>query len=110
MIYKQQTLITMIFKRLTRLWRNYKIQTFTYYIPAPPQRNAGYREKQFDRLFYNFINQGYEIISFQTTPHNGVEQSGMWISCLVRATNKAAAKLDFKDIVPQDLELDLTSE
>jgi len=64
--------------------KRYKIQTFTYYIPAPPDRDSGYREKQFDQVFYDFINQGLEIISINTVPNTGPKSSGMWYIATVR--------------------------
>ena len=75
----------------------YKIQSFTYYIPAPGARKNGYREKQFDKVFYHFINQGYEILNVQTERHSGQEGSGMWIIYTVRATNEQASKLNLDD-------------
>lgn len=72
---------------------HHKIQSFTFYIPSPPPRTNGYREKQFDKIFYDFINKGYEILSFNTQASNSQNQSGMWIICVVRAKNKEAEKL-----------------
>ena len=83
--------------------KSYKIQTFTFYIPSPPERKSGYREKQFDKLFYNFINKGYEIISFNTQTNHNPGHSGMWIIALVRATNPESEKLNFEDFLPPEL-------
>lgn len=77
-----------------------KIQTFTYYIPAPPQRKTGYREKEFDSLFYEFINRGFEILEFKAIPHTGANHSGMWVIFAVRALTKEAEELDFELEVP----------
>jgi hypothetical protein len=76
---------------------NFKIQSFTFFIPAPPPRPTGYREKHFDRIFYDFINRGYEILSMTTQSFSGTNQSGMWIVCVVRALNAEANKLNFDD-------------
>lgn len=84
--------------RLLGLKKNYKIQTFTFFIPGPPPRSTGYREKQFDKLFYDFINKGYEILSVNTQGATGEKQSGMWIIFTVRATNPEAEKLDLEEI------------
>lgn len=73
-----------------------KIQTFTYYIPAPPERKTGYREKQFDKVFYEFINRGYKILDVKMTPHSGVNSSGMWVLFTVQSTTKLAEKLDLE--------------
>ncbi len=72
----------------------YKIQSFTFYIPSPPERKLGYREKQFDKVFYHFINRGYKIISTHFVPNNNPTHSGMWIICIVQATNAEASVLD----------------
>jgi len=77
--------------------QNFKIQSFTFFIPAPPARTSGYREKQFDKIFYEFINKGYEILSFNTQASNSVNHSGMWIICIVRAKNKEAEKLNLNE-------------
>ena len=81
------------------LSKPYKVQTFTYYIPSPPNRKSGYREKQFDKLFYQFINMGYSIIDMKTQSSTGEGSSGMWVLFVVQATNKKADSLDL------DLEL-----
>ena len=72
----------------------YKIQTFTYYIPSPQPRSTGYREKQFDKIFYNFVNKGYEILSVNTQANNGPDHSGMWVIFVLRALNAKAAALN----------------
>lgn len=70
--------------------KKFKIQTFTYFIPAAKQFQKGYREKQFDQLFYEFINKGFEILDFKAQSLNGTESSGIWLIFIVRATNKSA--------------------
>ena len=75
----------------------FKIQTFTYYIPAPPARTTGYREKQFDKVFYQFINQGFEIISMRTQGNTSPTHSGMWVIFAVRALNEKADKLHLEE-------------
>ncbi|MFT6069352.1 MAG: hypothetical protein ACJAT2_003594 [Bacteriovoracaceae bacterium] len=77
------------------LVKPFRIQTFTYYIPAPPPRKTGYREKQFDKVFYNFINSGYRILDTKTQSNTGENGSGMWVIFTVQATNKKAEALDF---------------
>lgn len=78
------------------LWRKkqFKIQTFTYYIPAPPARKTGYREKEFDKVFYEFINKGFEILNVQTQAHTGVNSCGMWMIFTLRALTPEAEQLD----------------
>ena len=84
--------------------KSFKIQTFTYYLPSPPARDSGYREKGFDKVFYSFINQGYEILSINTETNKGPNHSGMWIICTVRSTNKKAAELNLANY-SNDLDL-----
>lgn len=74
--------------------KNFKIQSFTFYIPSPPSRTTGYREKQFDKLFYEFINKGYEILEFKTATSSGEKQSGMWLVFIVRALNESSELLN----------------
>lgn len=88
-----------ILKSLTRPEKDYKMQTFTFFIPSPPPRSTGYREKHFDKLFYEFINRGYKIINFTTQAASaGEKHSGMWVICLVQATNAEAESLNLDDI------------
>lgn len=77
--------------------KNYKIQSFTFYIPSPPARSSGYREKQFDKLFYEFINKGYRILEFKTQASTGEKQSGMWVIFVVQALNKEAESLNLDE-------------
>lgn len=78
---------------------SFKVQSFTFFIPSPPARSTGYREKQFDKLFYEFINRGYKILNFTTqASSSGGNHSGMWIICVVQATNPEADKLILDDV------------
>jgi hypothetical protein len=86
--------------------KSYKIQSFTYFIPAPKQFSQAYREKQFDKLFYDFINRGFKIIDIKTEQCSSPSGSGMWIIFIVQATNQEASQLKFEDIVDQN-EIDL---
>jgi len=85
-------------KNIFKSANNFKIQSFTFYIPSPPHRSTGYREKHFDKLFFEFINRGYEIISLNTQGASGTNQSGMWVVCIVRALNAEANELNLEDI------------
>lgn len=91
-------------KALLRPEKDYKIQSFTFFIPSPPARSTGYREKQFDKLFYEFINRGYKILNFTTQASaSGGNHSGMWIICLVQATNAEAEKINLDDVFNDQL-------
>jgi hypothetical protein len=94
-----------------RLWTNlfqqnqFKIQSFTYFIPAPKPRKTGYREKQFDKLFFEFINVGYNILDFKTQRcMSGQETSGIWVIFILQAKNAEAEKLNLDKFGLLDLE------
>ncbi len=88
-------LVTSIFKNK----KDFKIQSFTFFLPSPPPRATGYREKQFDKIFYEFINKGYKILNFTTQAQSsGEKQSGMWILVVVQATNSESEKLNLDEI------------
>jgi hypothetical protein len=78
--------------------KHYKIQSFTFFIPSPPPRSTGYREKQFDKLFFDFINKGYKILNMTTQASTGEKQSGMWIIVVVQATNREAELLNLEEV------------
>ena len=99
-------------KKFKQLFKTteYPIQTFTYYIPGPPERKTSYRETQFDRDFYSFINKGFEIISIKTVPHHGPKQTGMWFIATVRALNEEAAQLNLGEGFELEKDEDLVIE
>lgn len=90
-----------IFSSLTK----YRIQTFTYYIPAPPPRKTGYREKEFDKLFSSILRKGYKILTINTQSHSGPEGAGLWV--LVTLKEPLAFKLEQKKADPLNVELEL---
>jgi hypothetical protein len=95
-----------VLKLLTSLFKSqnkFKIQSFTYYISSPPARSSGYREKQFDKLFYEFINRGYDILNFSAQSSNGEKQSGMWLIFIVQAKNQAASELNLNEIFHNEI-------
>lgn len=85
--------------------RKEKIQTFTYFIPAPPLRKTGYRETEFDKIVSHLLSLDFEIIDLKTESVSTNQSSGIWIICLIRALTKKAAKLeldfDYKEISNQ---------
>jgi hypothetical protein len=95
----KESFIYQIFCKIHKLiWPGlYKVQTFTYFIPSPPQRKTGYREKEFDTILYNFINRGYDILDFNTQASSNNGQSGMWAIITVRANKLNASNLNLND-------------
>ncbi len=71
-----------------------KIQSFTYYVPSPPERSTGYREKQFDKVFASFINKGFRIQSFKMIPNPHPNHSGFWVLFILECLSKEAENLN----------------
>lgn len=86
------------------LWRRFlyflngyfplKKQTFTYFIPAPPVRKSGYREKSFDSLVQQLSQIGFKILDINTSTINDTERIGMWVVITVAPFTKEASLLD----------------
>ncbi|MEI8347577.1 MAG: hypothetical protein WCG27_08915 [Pseudomonadota bacterium] len=72
-------------------------QSFTFFIPPPPVRKTGHREKEFDKIFYSLINKGYQLVSLHTQANHG-QNGGMWVICLVRPLDKNVAPLLLTDL------------
>ena len=66
----------------------YGVKTFTYFIPAPPDRKTGYQEKEFDSIMGSIVRLGFEIISISPTAYANEQKCGMWVICLLGAKSK----------------------
>ncbi len=91
--------------------RNHKFRqrTFTYFLPSPPDRNTGYREKQFDRILGELLKLDFEIEDFKLSSLSAQKSSGVWLVFVLRPqTEKAnALNLDqFQDELSSKLSLD----
>tara|TARA_B100001971_G_C18268046_1_gene596661 strand:+ start:101261 stop:101599 length:339 start_codon:yes stop_codon:yes gene_type:complete len=67
----------------------YGKKSFTYFLPAPPERNTGYQEKEFDQIFSYLNKMGYEVLQITTQSiaygeHNHC--AGIWIVCVLGLT------------------------
>lgn len=67
--------------------------TFTYFIPAPPVRQSGYREREFDKIFQEILNAGFEIEELRTESVQ-TPQSGIFILAVLKTKNKKVFNLD----------------
>ena len=67
-----------------------ELKTFTYFIPAPPHRKNGYREKEFDKIMSGILQSGFELQELKTV---GME-NGMFIIAILNVPNKKISKLD----------------
>ncbi len=66
------------------------LKTFTYFLPAPPQRKSGYREKEFDKIMQGILQSGFEIVEIQTQ----AVSTGMFIFAMLATNSKKVADLD----------------
>lgn len=71
--------------------KSFALQSFTYFIPAPPNRSTGYREKHFDRLLSDFLAIGFDLVNI-TTESNA---NGMWVICILKPLNEKAANTNW---------------
>lgn len=70
------------------------VQTFTYFIPAPPTRKNGYREKEFDKIMNGILESGFTLIEL----HTQSVPTGLFVVAILKGSAKAK-KLD------QDLDI-----
>ena len=66
------------------------LKTFTYFIPSPPQRKNGYREKEFDKIMQGILASGFELVDLQTQ----TLENGMFVLAVLGVPNKKVALLD----------------
>lgn len=62
------------------------VKTFTYFIPAPPRRKSGYREREFDKIMHGILSEGHEVVDWKTQQTEG----GMYVVFLLGSTKKTA--------------------
>lgn len=99
-------LLEFLFSPLVNAYKSFKygrLSTFTYFIPAPPQRKSGYREKEFDELVYRLTQLGFHIQSINLQNQS---EKGLYVVVLMKAMSAQAQQLK-----PQDFPIhDLSSE
>lgn len=92
------------------------LKTFTYYIPAPPKRNHGYREKEFDKIVHGLLSSGdYELVQMQSQSLNTNDHAGLFVVLLLKPLTKKAFELNLdeheqfslnRDTLPEGIELE----
>jgi hypothetical protein len=96
-----------LFKKLTpfseKSPREYPEKIYTYFVPAPPRRKHGYREKAFDKLAASVIARGFKIVSVHTESLNTDGSSGIWIILILMPLHNEAAQLDLDELQPYSL-------
>ena len=75
-----------ILKKFFRPKNHSKLKTFCLYVPPPPKRDTIYREKSFDKIIYEYLNQGHELISIKTVT-NQSSSGGFWALLTVKTIN-----------------------
>lgn len=75
-------------------------EVFTYFIPAPPIRLTGYREKDFDNICKSIISHDLDFKIIKTIPH----PNGVWIISSIKGKQESLDLL-FKDSRLKDLAL-----
>lgn len=70
------------------------VKTFTFYIPAPPHRKTGYREREFDKIMQGILTSGFELLNLQAQPVGGADNSGLFIVTTIKAKDAKAWALD----------------
>ncbi len=70
------------------------IKTFTFYIPAPPHRKYGYREREFDKIMQGILTTGFELLDLQIQAVGGPDNSGLFIVTTLKAKDKKTWELD----------------
>jgi|GEM_PF-946660 len=90
-------MITRLLSLLTKEEKSF--QSFTYYIPSPPERKAGYQEKHFDQIVNSILKHNYKINQLNCTPNTQEKHSGMWVICLFESTKKNALKYPLSDLL-----------
>ncbi len=86
--------------------RKKKLRSFTYFIPAPPSRKIGYREKELDTIINHILNNGFSIKKMQTTTISNEKMSGVWVFLLLlplRADcNDSILDFEYSEIVNKE--------
>jgi hypothetical protein len=73
-----------------------KIRSFTYYIPAPPNRKTGYQEKEFDHIFDYLMENDFDIIDYKLESCSNDTSSGMWVVCILGAKSLKSKTLSLE--------------
>lgn len=82
-----------VFKRKQKY---HAIRTFTYFIPAPPNRKTGYQEKEFDQISDHIRGKNFDIIDIKMEAFANSSAAGVWIVCLLGAKSSEAASMNLE--------------
>jgi hypothetical protein len=79
--------------------------SFTYYIPAPPGRKTGYREKEFDKIISGILQSGFEIVSTSTQAVSSELSAGVFYHFILKTNNPRIHKLDLTQEIQENFKL-----
>ncbi len=66
------------------------IKPFTYFLPSPPQRKTGYREKEFDKILQGILQSGFTILDLKLQS----SENGVFVFLILKAKNRKVMDLD----------------
>lgn len=72
-------------KKSTKSSQYWDVKTFTWYIPAPPKRAQGHREKEFDKVLHGILKSGHEVLEWKL---QSVGDGGMYAVFLLASNKK----------------------
>ena len=75
------------FKRKDQAPRVFPTKILTYFIPAPLPRKSGYREKEWDKLLNNLLDQGAELLDIKMAAVSGPDVAGLWVTAVLKIKN-----------------------
>lgn len=81
------------------------VKTFTYYIPAPPHRKSGYREREFDKIMQGILTSGFDLLDLQVQAVGGDENSGLFLVALLKARDLKAFNKDITLDIQEEFKL-----
>ncbi len=82
-------------------------KTFTYYLPAPPSRKSGYRERELDKILQGFMDSGFTLESLHTQAISH-EHGGMYVLAVFKTTSKKVSDLDLNQDLQERFKLSHT--
>lgn len=88
-------LLSLVKKAFLKNEKKQITRVFTYYIPAPPARKVGYREKEFDQVINYICDHGHKLLDITTAPHSQDERAGVWAICRFQTLTEDAKQFNF---------------
>jgi hypothetical protein len=82
--------------------------SFTYFLPAPPHRKTGYREKEFDKIVTGILQSGFEIVHLNTQTVSTEASSGLFVHFILKTKDPKVIKLDMNHEIQDQFKLQHT--